>query len=544
MGIKVLSDEVAAKIAAGEVIERPASVVKELLENSLDAGAREITIEIHNGGIGYLRVIDNGCGLSATEAEIAIRRHATSKISKIDDLEHISTLGFRGEALPSIITVADVEILTRDNGSIAATYLRIENGKITSREKKSRTCGTTVTVKHLFHNFPARLKFLKSAATESSHVADVVSQYALSFPHVKFTLVIDGRVTLRTSGDGDLRAAVAQVYGLETAQKLLLVESSDDPITISGLTSPPPIQRSNRSYLSFFVNHRYIHNSLLARAVENAYQGLLMTGRHPIVVMNITIPPEEVDVNVHPTKIEVKFRNNNIVFTAVEKALRQTLEKSPLPQFRTGGKEGSPLFREEFPGIVEALPVLRVLGQLSASYILAEGPEGLYLIDQHAAHERILFDRLMLQKAARHPEIQGMLEPLAIELTPAQDQTFKHAGFLLEEFGFILEPFGERACLVRAAPALLNGSDLVETIKEVLDMLGTEHDKSQQEQRLAQSLACHGAVRAGKVLEPNEMRQLVIDLEHTPMPRTCPHGRPTMIHLSSQQLKREFGRAG
>jgi len=546
MPIHVLPPEVTSKIAAGEVVDRPASVVKELLENSLDAGATEITIEAQNGGVSLIRVTDNGSGLDEREAEVAFLRHATSKITGLDDLEHINTLGFRGEALPSIASVADVEMLTSNNASAAAAYLRLENGEIAVKEKRSRPQGTTFTVRHLFRNFPARLKFLKSANTEAGHIANVVSQYALAFPDVKFNLQVDGRVNLRTSGDGDLRSTVAELYGRETAQKMLNVESGDDLVKLGGLTSPPSVQRSSRSYLSFFVNRRYVRNSLLARAVDTAYQGLLMTGRHPVVILNIAIPPEEVDVNVHPTKIEVKFRNNNAVFTAVEKALRQTLEKAPLPNISiTSGEDAQALsLWERAAAATAALPVLRTLGQLSASYILAEGPEGLYLIDQHAAHERILFDRLTAQRAASKPEIQGMLEPLAIELSPTQEQAYRNSGQLLKEFGFDIETFGERICLVRTVPAMLNAANLTDTLKELLDTLGGEQDRAQQEQKAAQTLACHGAVRAGDVLEMEEMRRLIVQLERSSQPRTCPHGRPTMIHLSSQQLRKEFGRTG
>ncbi|MCX6004260.1 MAG: DNA mismatch repair protein MutL, partial [Chloroflexi bacterium] len=272
----------------------------------------------------------------------------------------------------------------------------------------------------------------------------------------------------------------------------------------------------------------------------------LMTGRHPVVILNISIPPEEVDVNVHPTKIEVKFRNNNAVFMAVEKALRQTLEKAPLPAIQiTADQEGQALSLWERAALATAaLPVLRTLGQLSASYILAEGPEGLYLIDQHAAHERILFDKLIAQRAARKPEIQGMLEPLAIELTPSQQQAYSFISELLHEFGFDIEPFGEKTYLVRAVPAMLNATNLTDTLKELLDTLGSEQDRARQEQKAAQTLACHSAVRAGEILDVEEMRHLIIQLERTTQPRTCPHGRPTMIHLSAQQLRKEFGRTG
>ena len=544
MPIKILPPEVSSKIAAGEVIERPSSVVKELIENSLDADATEISIEAHNGGVSYLRVTDNGCGLSAADAEIAIRRHATSKITGLDDLEHIHTLGFRGEALPSIASVCEVEILTRDSGSSAASYLHLENGKVSGREKKSRPQGTTITVRRLFQNFPARLKFRKSASTESGHITTLISQYALAFPEVKFELILDGKSSLRTTGDAELRSSVAVVYGLETAKKLLEVEGTDGMLYIQGLASPPSVERATRSYMSFFVNRRYVRNPLLAKAVETAYEGLLMTGRHPVAVINITIPPEEVDVNVHPTKLEVKFRNNHTVFTALVRTVRNTLAKSPLPAVRPGTEDAStPMLWGRLPQDT-SLPPLRAVGQLSASYILAEGEDGLYLVDQHAAHERILFDRILLQRAQKKPEVQGMLEPLAIELGPQQEQVMTACSDLLNELGFTIEPFGERTCLVRAVPALLNGDNLNEAIIELLDEIGSEQDVQKRDIKAAQSLACHGAIRAGQTLDSSEMAGLVKQLERTSQPRTCPHGRPTMIHLSSQQLKKEFGRTG
>ena len=540
MPIRVLPPEVTSKIAAGEVIERPSSVIKELIENSLDARATEINIEAHNGGISYLRVADNGCGLSAAEAEIAVRRHATSKISGLDDLEHISTLGFRGEALPSIASVAEMEILTRDPGSSAASYLHLENGRITSREKKSRPHGTTVTVRRLFQSFPARLKFLKSNATESAHISSLVSQFALAYPEVRFDLVIDGRTGLRTAGDAELRSAVSVVYGLDTARKMLEVEGTDGLLYIQGLASPPSVQRSSRSYLSFFVNRRYVRNSILAKAVDTAYEGLLMSGRHPLAVLNITIPPEEVDVNVHPAKLEVKFRNSNNVFTAIVKTLRDTLARSPLPSARPDLEEAGarPLWEPHTAGI----PALRAVGQLSSSYILAEGEEGLYLIDQHAAHERILFEKIVAQRASKKPDVQGMLEPLALELTPGQEQALAGCAGLLSELGFNIEPFGSKTCLVRAVPAVLNGAELAESIVELLDEIGGEKDSGKRDLKAAQSLACHGAIRAGQKLDAGDLSGLINQLARTSQPRTCPHGRPTMLHLSSQQLKREFGR--
>lgn len=569
MPIKILDPQVVSKIAAGEVVERPASVVKELVENALDAGASQITVEAQGGGISLIKVSDNGSGIPAGEVELAFARHATSKLSALPDLEKIATLGFRGEALPSIAAMADVELLTRAADDAAASYIRLANGRATHREKRSRPRGTTVTVHHLFRHFPARLKFLKSPTTENSHIANLLTQYALAFPEVKFSLSLDGRLTLRTPGNGNLRDAVAEIYGLEAAQQMLEVNSTEPGYTVTGLVSPPSLSRSSRNYLSFFVNRRWVRSSLLSRSAEDAYQGLLMSGKHPLVMVNVALPPQEVDVNVHPTKTEVKFRNNQTVYAAVARAVKTALQQSPPPRVKTGKAAAPPAPRlftavpEDKPapppatsyptpqsaasvvknGDVPALPVLRVLGQMAASYILAEGPEGLYLIDQHAAHERIIFDKVLAQRAQQGVEVQGLLEPLNIELSPGQEQTLNSRNELLRQFGFNLEHFGDRSYLLRAVPAVMAGANLAEAVRALLDSLASDDEPAtKREETVAQSLACHGAVKAGQQLTFEEMRSLIRQLEETASPRTCPHGRPTMIYLSSRQLAREFGR--
>ncbi len=568
MPIKVLDPQVVSKIAAGEVVERPASVVKELVENSLDAGASQITVEAQGGGVSLLKVTDNGCGIPADEVELAFSRHATSKVSALADLEKISTLGFRGEALPSITAVADVEIVTKTADGAAASYLRLANDKIVQREKRSRPQGTTVTVRHLFRYFPARLKFLKSQTTENSHIANLLTQYALAFPEVKFSIAIDGRLTLRTSGNGNQRDVVAEVYSLEVAQQMLELDETDQIHTVSGLVSPTSLSRSNRNYLSFFVNRRWVRSSLLTRATEDAYQGLLMTGKHPIVIINVSLPPQELDVNVHPTKTEVKFRNNQPVYAAVAKAIKNVLAQAPLPRLKAtaatappaphlftaeADSKVAPLPTTQYPapspagsivknGAAPALPILRVLGQLASSYIMAEGPEGLYLVDQHAAHERVIFDKVLAQRSQHKVEVQGLLEPLNIELSPKQEEILNSRGQLLSQFGFSLEHFGGRSYLLRAVPAVMAGANLIEAVRSLLDSLGNDEEPSQREEKIAQSLACHGAVKAGQSLTMEEMRGLIRQLEETDSPRTCPHGRPTMIYLSSKQLEKEFGR--
>jgi DNA mismatch repair protein MutL len=568
MPIKVLDPQVVSKIAAGEVVERPASVVKELVENSLDAGASQITVEAQSGGVSLLKVTDNGCGIPADEVELAFSRHATSKVSALADLEKISTLGFRGEALPSIVAVADAEIVTKTSDDAAASYLRLANGKIVQREKRSRPQGTTVTVHHLFRHLPARLKFLKSPTTENSHIANLLTQYALAFPEVKFSLSIDGRLTLRTPGNGNQRDVVAEVYSLEVAQQMLELNETDQIHAVSGLVSPTFLSRSNRNYLSFFVNRRWVRSSLLTRATEDAYQGLLMTSKHPIAIINVSLPPQELDVNVHPTKTEVKFRNNQPVYAAVAKAIKNVLAQAPLPRIKATAAAAPPaprLFTAEADskvaplpttqytapspsasivknGVAPALPILRVLGQLASSYIMAEGPEGLYLVDQHAAHERVIFDKVLVQRSQQKVEVQGLLEPLNIELSPKQEEILNSRGQLLSQFGFNLEHFGGRSYLLRAVPAVMAGANLIEAIRSLLDSLGSDEEPSQREEKIAQSLACHGAIKAGQSLTMEEMRGLIRQLEETDSPRTCPHGRPTMIYLSSKQLEKEFGR--
>ncbi len=559
MPIIILASEVVSKIAAGEVVDRPASVVKELVENSLDAGATQISVETQDGGVRLIKVTDNGCGIPAGDVERAFHRYATSKIETLTDLEKISTLGFRGEALPSIAAVADVEILTKSDTDAAGIYLHLINGNVSKKDKRSRPRGTTVTVHHLFRDVPARLKFLKSPATEGGHIANLISQYALAFPEVRLNLVLDGRLTLHTTGNGSLKDAVAEVYGLEIAGQMIDIGETDQVPVVSGLVSPPSLTRSSRSYLSFFVNRRWVSSSLLARATEDAYHGLLMTGKHPIAVVNISLPPQELDVNVHPTKREVKFRNTQTIYSAVQKSIEKVLVKTPPPEFKMGAEPFMPppevkTGEEPFtppPGLWTAkggeafsLPILRVVGQLASCYIMAEGPEGLYLIDQHAAHERVLFEKIQAQHAQKQVEIQGLLEPVNLELTPRQEETLKKKGELLSEFGFSLEHFGARSYLLKAVPAVLTEGNLAETVGEMLDSIAMEEEPAKRDEKIAQSVACHSAFRAGHVLNADEMRELIRQLEQTRQPRSCPHGRPTMIHLSSRQLEREFGRTG
>jgi DNA mismatch repair protein MutL len=563
MTIEVLDKNVVAQIAAGEVVERPASVVKELVENALDAGASQVGVEVRGGGTNLIRVTDNGSGIPAEEVELAFERHATSKITGVGDLQSIRSLGFRGEALPSIAAVAQVEMVTCAADEPVGTYLSLDDGRPGGRKNQARPAGTTVAVRHLFRRVPARLKFLKSAATENGHIASTVSQYALAFPEVGFTLQVDGRKTLQTAGRGRLMDSIIAVYGQEVARNMLEVKESDwqggpAEIRVTGMIGSPAVGRAGRNRLSFFINRRWVSSRLLAWAVEEAYHGLLMAGRHPVAVLNITLSPSEVDVNIHPAKSEVKFQQEHQVFTAVQRAVRQTLvARMPVPGIEevasgysgTGVTEPAPWSRvmpgrrpappemEPSQPLVSSLPVLRVLGQLMRRYIVAEGPDGLYLIDQHAAHERIVFEKVRQQAV----EVQGLLEPVTIEITPEQEVAWRTHHEDLARFGFSLEPFGARSYLVRAVPHLLHDGDWMGALR---DLLGSDEDRGDWVEKIAVAIACHsGAVRSGQILSENEMRELVRQLEQAAVPHACPHGRPTMILLGTGQLAREFGRS-
>ncbi len=592
MPIRVLPAEVAAKIAAGEVVERPASVVKELIENSIDAGATEIKIEVRKGGKRLIRVADDGCGIPADEVELAFARHATSKISGVDDLARIRTLGFRGEALTSIAAVAQVTLLTRTAGETMGTLLRVADSRVTHREGRGAPMGTVVTVENLFATIPARLKFLRTDATERRHIDALVTRYAMAYPDRRFTLLHNGRLTFQTTGSGRLHDVMVTVYGLAAARQMLEVGSSSADlaetasVAVEGFVGAPALHRSGGDQLTFFVNGRWVQDRMLAHALRQAYRTLLPVGRSPVAVLKIELDPALVDVNVHPAKSEVKFRETDAVFRAVQRTVRRTLaDQAPVPHVgawaspaqdgqwerrqalvglgaedarraaqlamdvqRTApleGVEGRPALAFEPP---RQLPPLRVLGQVAQMYIIAEGPEGLYLLDQHAAHERVLYEQMLAQRAAAQVASQTLLEPLTLELPPDLVTVLDAHRDLLAELGFQVEPFGGQTFLLRAVPAILlhghGGADLRQSTVSVLEeaMAGRHPLAREKEEQLITTVCKQAAIKAGQTLSHEEMRQLVRQLEATTMPRTCPHGRPTMIHLSRTQLEREFGR--
>ncbi|MFA5629071.1 MAG: DNA mismatch repair endonuclease MutL [Dehalococcoidales bacterium] len=567
MAIKVLKNEVINKIAAGEVVERASSVVKELVENSLDAGATQITVDVVAGGLSLISVTDNGSGIPSDEIELAFKRHATSKISGFEDLFSSASLGFRGEALPSIASVSNVEITSQYKDEDSGTFVELEGGEVIKRQKQARSQGTTIAIKNLFRNVPARLKFIKSKTTENSYIANVVSQYALAYPEVRFTLFIDGRESLKTPGTGNLIDSINAVYGVEVASSMLTIDNTpaynadNTEIKISGMVASPKINRSARKYISLFVNRRWVANRNLTWAVEEAYHGLLMTGKHPIAVINIEVPFSDVDANVHPTKTEVRFKKESDVYLALQRAIRQALvNTAPVPKvgeisaaYRGRSQIIIPpeqshmdlkvvLEEEAETAVLSSLPVLRVLGQLAVSYIIAEGPEGLYIIDQHAAHERVMFEKITKQKEQQGVEIQGLLDPVSIEILPTQDAIFSKNYTRLAEYGFDIEPFGNRTYLVRAVPAIMFGKDWQSALNELIDKI-SENKSADITEHIISTMACHSAVRFGQTLTMEEMKELIRLMEQATLPHACPHGRTSMIKITKKQLEKEFGRA-
>jgi len=616
MPIRVLAPEVANQIAAGEVVERPASAVKELIENSLDAGATNIRIEVREGGQRLIRVQDDGCGIPAEEASVAFLRHATSKISSTDDLSCITTLGFRGEALASIASVAQVTLLTRTAEADAGTLIRLVDGREVEHGLAGAPAGTTITVEHLFANVPARLKFLKQPATEAAHIQQVVTRYALAYPERRFSLLSDGKLLFQSTGTGKLIDVLVRVYGLEMAKQMIEVGAAAveevntrRDLRVSGYAGAPSIHRGNRGLITLFVNRRWFQDASIAYAVVQAYHTLLPTGRFPVAVIFLEIDPADVDVNVHPTKAEVRFREPNVIFSAVQKAVRRALvEYAPVPRADAsvtgmpgawshepgsvawpggegwaerrdallgaghGGQVPMPLrhddredagrdwFDSRSASVAAApiiqpsaqadrpplMPILRVVGQLAATYIVAEGPDGMYLIDQHAAHERILYEQMLAEHAASKLVVQPLLDPQVIDLSAEHAAVVAEELDTLAQLGLALEPFGGASYLLRSVPAILarDGGQPERAVIEILDGLAQRDDvvETTREARLVTLICKRAAIKGNTPMSMSEMQELVRRLEVCRSPRTCPHGRPTMVYMSAADLAKQFGR--
>ncbi len=636
--IQRLPADVAAKIAAGEVVERPASVVQELVENALDAGASAVRVELEGGGLDLIRVVDDGVGIAAEELGVAFERHATSKIATIDDLERIHTLGFRGEALASVAAVARVTLASRARGATAGAQVTVDEGRMGPVVPSGTPAGTSVTVRGLFASVPARLKFLKTRATETGHALKIVEQYALAYPGVRFTALSEGREVFSTTGDGSLLNVIIAVYGLRVAEEMVpigamaLGEASVDVAPpdpdrprVSGYVSRPTCYKATRQYLSFFVNGRWAQSRALSYAVEEAYHSLLLVGRHPLAVVNITLDPWLLDVNAHPAKTEVKFLRERQVYAAVLRATRAAVIdtaatpevssrvfaapawepvgfsgaetrwalpaapptanakapdnagvaqagqlETPAPQeapaptsLWAGGVErrdgadpvGERLNGFSAPGAPDAdaliggkrLPALRVLGQVSQAYIIAEGPDGVYMVDQHAAHERIVLERMIEEWRARAVTTQMLLEPEALELAPGERERVEEHLEALRGIGFDIEPFGADTMLARAVPATLAGKLRGQSLRDLVvalagaDAEAASHGETWEEHALA-NVACKAAIKAGQTLTPEEQRELIRQLEGASAFQSCCHGRPTLVKLSLSALEREFDR--
>ncbi|HEX6268790.1 MAG TPA: DNA mismatch repair endonuclease MutL [Anaerolineales bacterium] len=587
MPIRLLSSEVASQIAAGEVIERPASVVKELLENSLDAGARSIMITVQDAGKKLIEVADDGSGIPSAELELAVSRHATSKLVHSDDLFSISTLGFRGEALASIGSVSRMTITSRVEEEKEGARLRVEGSRPGTLIKVGTMVGTTVRVEDLFYNVPARLKFLKADVTERRAIDALVTRYALAYPEKRFKLSDGKNLILQTTGDGDRRAILAALYGVDLAKQMLEIMSEEEGSRLTGFISPTTLTRSNRKEITFFINGRWVHDVSLNAALLQAYHTLLMVGRYPLTALFLEIQPEEVDVNVHPAKAEVRFRNQDKVFSFIQRSTRKALlAYSPVQsvapslwgtartmqaeQSKHIGIDWSIAHDEELlvienrpsePGTESPssnhqsgpmapeftnIPLLRLIGQIGATYLVAEGPDGLYLVDQHAAHERILFEKLMNQHTMRNIPSQTLLTPVVVTLPPHSTNVLITQIPMLQHFGFDVEEFGPNTFQVRAMPALFMGSDPSAALRALVEDFEEDETPLQNEieAKTAARVCKRMAVKAGQVLSNEEQRVLLRDLEACDSPRTCPHGRPTMIHLSVDMLERQFGRRG
>jgi len=551
MTIRVLPTQVADAIAAGEVVERPAAVVKELVENAVDAGARRVSVEVRGAGRTLVRVADDGGGIPADELRLAFRRHATSKVATLADLAAITSLGFRGEALASVAAVADVEC--RSGGG----RVRLRAGEVVEEGAAIPVPGTVVEVRDLFANTPARLKFLKSEATESAACVKTVQSYALLYPEIRFELTVEGRSALRTSGDGDTRGAAAAVLGAAVAAELLAVEADG----VRGLVSQPRLSRGSRDAILLAVNRRPATSRALLFAVEECYLGSLEKGRYPVAVLDLAVDPEAVDVNVHPTKREVRFRSERALFADVQRAVRGALTGSgpyqlsaPPPAAAAVREWHAPRLHVAAPNLPPALPApapaspafdspLRALGQVMDGYLVAECEEGVVLVDQHAAHERVLYNRFLARLEARSlaAPSQALLLPETVDLDPAQVAAASDHRERLRAVGFEMEEFGPRTLRLTAAPAETPPDRALPALRELLTVLA-ESRPDEAIKDAASSLACHSAVRFGDRLDPAEQRRLLAELEVADHSITCPHGRPTRLVLSWQELKRHFRR--
>ncbi len=609
--IQVLSQAVADQIAAGEVAERPAAVVKELVENAMDAGAKHIQVEIKQGGIAYIRVTDDGSGIHADQLETAFLRHATSKLSTIEDLNTIATMGFRGEALASICAVAEVEVITKTANSEEGCYLELLHGVPQGKEPIACGTGTTMVVKKLFANVPARMKFLKKDATESGYVADLLGRIALSRPEIAFTYICDDKEVFATSGDGKLVNVVLKLYGLDYAKGVIPINYTEDKIHISGLIGKPELARGNRTRQTLFVNGRYIKNHVVAKVAEEAYRNSIMVGRFPFFVISIDLPPEQVDVNVHPAKTEIKFANEKQIYDVAYHAIRSAIAagessvkkaeektenvfKSPSKSFefpkpvqretnvspklvkeyleytipkqeivepvvlQDKEKELFAILEDPQPEVVqESMPEVipesqkevaktQIVGQVFDTYIICQKGEEMFLIDQHAAHERLRFESLKESYLKKERLSQMLLSPMVINLDFQEKEVVLSCIKDFQGFGFELEDFGGTAVILHGTPITADEQTIRDLVLELADALMEQrkHPVADFEERALDMISCKYAIKANHKLSLIEMEDLVkrTEVMEEDGVKTCPHGRPVKISFTKAEIEKMFKR--
>ncbi len=605
--IRTLDIQTANSIAAGEVVERPASVVKELCENAMDAAATSISVEIRNGGVSSIRISDNGCGMDHEDALAAFGRHATSKLRTIADLDSIGTMGFRGEALSSIAAVSRVTLHTRRPGAADGSLVRMEGGKLLEHARAGCPDGSTIEVESLFYNTPARFKFLKRDVTEGGYIGDVIEKLALSRPDISFRLVSNGQEILRTPGNNDLMSAVYSIYGKQTASQCLPVAHHHESLLVTGFAGVEDSARNNRSRQVLHVNGRTVQSRVFTAAVDEAYRNRMMKGKHPFVLLRLELPPNLVDVNVHPQKLEVRFWNESEVFLAFLHALKNALEQNreipeqktedtperpplpepmrladllpeeqgdadfaslpptgstapsgtatgPSPSIDTDGSYLQPSATPE-PAVVSEPPAsydagrpflsgVRIIGSVFGTYVLLEDRDDLILMDQHAAHERILFERLLSRASSGHVQIQELLLPAMLDVTAREAQVLEAERERIESIGFRFDAFGTQSIAIRAIPGNEREIMPIVALRAVLDDLLEDHASTQEDTRTAlyATIACKAAVKAGDRLDEAGIRALLQDLAGLDNPYQCPHGRPTLFRITRRELEKRFRR--
>lgn len=569
--IIILDESLINKIAAGEVIERPASVVKELIENSIDTNSKKIFIELKEGGKSYIKVSDEGAGMSEKDAELSWHRHSTSKIKDVDDLFSINTLGFRGEALASMAAVSELIITTRVENEISGIKIKVKAGKEVSKEETGCPRGTTVEVKNLFFNTPARKKYLKSMQVELRYVTDIITRYALINPDVHFKLTHNSKEILNSPSTENQLKNISFVYGSKTAKELLEVDYKENMYHITGYISKPSLSKSTKNEQSIYVNKRYLKkNAIISDALNDAYRTLMMVNRHPVAILNITLLPEKTDVNVHPQKAEIRIQNEHQLYQAVFESVRETLQKNDLipetlekevekkilefakPKIRAKTQERyvedfkqKLLAKETAETKTSKLPEMKVLGVINKTYILSETPGNLIIIDQHAAAERILYEKFSEQLRDREVRVQELLEPVILELSPKQFNTTTSNKKFLNELGYSLEEFGHNTIRIITIPVVLGKQFDKSLFLDFIDELDKKPKAESLEKffhdRIAK-MACRTAIKAGDEITLPQIKQYIQELSERNIPYTCPHGRPIMIKFSFYELEKMFKR--